>query len=655
MLRKLIVLLFFSSLLFSQDKYYVFFTDKGFVQGSNSEQEVEAYKIAWEMLTERSLERRKRTAGKAFVDFDDFPVNENYVAKIESTGAEIVHKLKWFNAVSAYMSSDVRNIVATFPFVKSIRKVPSVKISKAFLDRTGSVEQFSKLSIMHTFDYGFSLTQMELSDIPTLHDLGIDGTNIRIGIMDTGFDWKNQQSTKNLKIIGEYDFVFNDSLTSNEPEDNYSQHNHGTLVLSTIGGMDEGKLIGPAFNSEFVLAKTENITSETHAEEDNYAAALEWFESLGVDIATSSLGYSEFDAPEFSYTYEDMNGKTTIVTRAAEKAFQRGMVTVTSAGNEGNGNWFYITAPGDGFNTITVGAVNSDNIVASFSSRGPTADGRIKPDICAMGVSVFAADARFQDYAYYSGTSLSTPIAAGVCALTLSKFPYLSNTQLRQIILESGDNVKTPDNERGYGLLSALKAITFPHIKTEKGVEYIVKMFYDPNGFDPSEIQLNITVNGSEQNFSLTAKSDNVVVFPLTDEMINSDMTFSFMYKDLSGIWHRSPEGADYSKSANSNLIKHYTGEVIYSFVPDNYKLSNVYPNPVNGSANFEFELPQTAYVYITVYDILGRKVKEVINTKLSEGFYKRTIDLRGFASGVYLLNLRTENYFESKKFIYLK
>ncbi|RMG31275.1 MAG: hypothetical protein D6732_14940, partial [Methanobacteriota archaeon] len=383
----------------------------------------------------KALERRARIGLKNLIDFDDLPLSGRYLNQLENAGIKIENKLRWFNAVSAYLNPGEYKRVKNFEFVKAIEPVRKVKI----LHPTDSPpHRVLSKSRMFGLDYGPSLTQLDLSDIPVLHDLGITGKGIRIGILDSGFDWKNQKSTQNANIIDEYDFVFKDNITSNEAEDNPSQHNHGTLVLSTIAGMDEGNLIGAAFDAEFVLAKTENISSETHAEEDNYAAALEWFEALGVDISTSSLGYSEFDPTEFSYTYDDMNGKTTIVTRACEKAFQKGMVTVTSAGNEGNSAWHYITAPGDGFNTITVGAVNYDNILASFSSRGPTADGRIKPDIVTMGVSVFAADARLKDYAYFSGTSLSAPIAAGICALVLSEFPYLTNKQLRQIILEAG-------------------------------------------------------------------------------------------------------------------------------------------------------------------------------------------------------------------------
>jgi len=231
-------------------------------------------------------------------------------------------------------------------------------------------------------------------------------------MLDTGFDWKEHESLQNATIIAEYDFVNQDSVTADQEDDQPGQHSHGTLTFSVLGGYKDSSLIGAAFGSDFILAKTEDIKSETHVEEDNYAAALEWMENYGVDITSSSLGYSVFDPSTFSYTYEDMDGKTTIVTKAAEIAFRKGVLTVTSAGNEGGTSWFYIIAPADGFNTLGIGAVDANNNVAGFSSRGPTFDGRIKPDVVTRGVSVYGAVAgTFSNYTRASGTSLSAPLA----------------------------------------------------------------------------------------------------------------------------------------------------------------------------------------------------------------------------------------------------
>ena len=189
------------------------------------------------------------------------------------------------------------------------------------------------------------------------------------------------------------------------------------MFLSILAGFVDSVLIGPAFNSSFILAKTEDVRSETHIEEDNYAAALIWMESLGVDITTSSLGYNIFDSG-YSYAYPDMDGRTTIVTKAAEFAFQRGVSTFTSAGNEGSNKWRYIIAPADGFNIISVGAVNDLGNAASFSSQGPTYDGRIKPEVVGKGVAVYSSSSTSNTaYESLQGTSMAAPNVSGSLAL----------------------------------------------------------------------------------------------------------------------------------------------------------------------------------------------------------------------------------------------
>ncbi len=233
-----------------------------------------------------------------------------------------------------------------------------------------------------TYNYGSSFNQMNLSDVPVVHSKNITGKNVLIGILDSGFDWKQHNSLKDRNVLAEYDFIFNDSVTANQPEDIAGQDSHGTYVFSVLAGFEDSVLIGPAFNASFILAKTEDIRGETHIEEDNYAAALIWMESLGVDITTSSLGYNIFDSG-YSYSYADMDGRTTIVTKATNLAFERGVATFTAAGNEGNNSSWggYILAPADAYNIVSVGAVDEFGDIAGFSSHGPTSDGRIKPEV----------------------------------------------------------------------------------------------------------------------------------------------------------------------------------------------------------------------------------------------------------------------------------
>ncbi|GIV45320.1 MAG: hypothetical protein KatS3mg036_0138 [Ignavibacterium sp.] len=277
-----------------------------------------------------------------------------------------------------------------------------------------------------------------------------------IGLLDSGFRWKSHEATENTDVLAEYDFVFQDTITANQSNDDPGQDVHGTMILSIVGGKKDGKLYGSAYDAKFILAKTEDIRSETRIEEDNYAAALEWMEQLGVDVTSSSLGYSEFDNPDESYTYRDMDGKTTIVARAVDSAFVRGVVTVTAAGNEYNSNWKYIVSPADAKYVLAVGAVNSDGSIASFSSRGPTSDGRIKPDVCAMGTMVYSVSVgSYSNYTYAYGTSASTPIVAGIAALLISHYPEINQYQVRDAIRNTASQSDRPDTIYGWGIANA--------------------------------------------------------------------------------------------------------------------------------------------------------------------------------------------------------
>ena len=436
--------------------------------------------------------------------------------------------------------------MSSFPFVEKIEVVRKFVFKSP---ETEEPSQFLKQSSnLFSFDYGPSFDQLQLSDIPAVHTKGITGEGVLLGLLDTGFNWKNHESLTDATVVAEYDFIFKDESTANDSLDNPSQHNHGTLVFSIVGGFKDSSLIGAAFGSDFILAKTEDIRSEKHIEEDNYAAAIEWMESYGVDITSSSLGYSTFDPPEFSYTYSDMDGKTTIVTKAVELAFRRGVVTISSAGNEGGTSWFYITAPADGINTLAIGAVNNENQVASFSGHGPSYDGRIKPDVVTQGVGVYGAAAgNLSGYTTASGTSVAAPIASGVAALLLSAYPHLKNTQVRNILIETADNSSSPNNERGYGLLSAVRAIEFPNLDAADGTFLLNKMFITEENINPQTVRINYSTNGvdfiqEEMEFDGNMKYAFKFPYLFNDELVN----FYFTYEDNTGASFRDPVSNNY-------------------------------------------------------------------------------------------------------------
>jgi subtilisin family serine protease len=235
---------------------------------------------------------------------------------------------------------------------------------------------------------------------------------------------------------------------------------HGTATLSVLGGFREGELIGPAFAATFLLAKTEDTESETKVEEDNWAAAAEWAEALGADVISSSLGYLEFDRGQPSYSFADMDGRTAIVTRAAELAAERGVVVVNSAGNSGfHPSHNTLGAPSDGAHVLAVAAVTATGQRASFSSVGPSADGRIKPDVAAQGQSVKVAGSRPGEYRLANGTSFSCPLTAGAVALLLQARPELSADDVIAVVRGSARRAGAPDNLTGYGIVDATAAV----------------------------------------------------------------------------------------------------------------------------------------------------------------------------------------------------
>jgi len=655
----LILLIILSAQVFTQEKYFIYFTDKGTENIHSLNKSSAAFNQAIQELSPKSIERRIKNMGGDFITYEDIPIYKNYIDEVESFGVKIIRKLKWFNSVSAYLNPDQIGNLKSLPFIKSIEPVKKYYFKKD--EFTNTEYQLNKV-LDTTFNYGVSLKQMELSDVPIVHSKNINGKNVLIGVLDSGFDWKRHNSLKDRNVIAEYDFIFDDSVTANQPEDVAGQDSHGTYVFSILAGFVDSILIGPAFNASFVLAKTEDIRTETHVEEDNYAAALIWMDSLGVDLTTSSLGYNIFDSG-YSYTYNDMNGKTTIVTKALELAFQRGISTFTSAGNEGNNSWKFIIAPGDGFNVITVGAVNEFGNVANFSSRGPTSDGRIKPEVAALGVDTYGAVSGTNNgYRYASGTSAAAPIASGVGGLLLSAFPYLKNTQVRSIFLETSSNSAAPDNEIGYGIISAKNAIEFPNLEYKNGKYILHKTFFE-NGIDTQSVKMNLDI-GSDyiELFPMIKISSCDYILEIPQYSAGNTFKIAFSYVDSLGSLNRIPKNGNYKFSYGSDIIS-YNLDV--STTAGDYEVSNFYPNPFiplnNYKINFNYLTSGNEKLKVVIVDATGQNVYELNSiTNSNPGFY--TFNWNGYsskgylcASGVYFASIQIGNKQFGRKFILLK
>lgn len=452
-------ILFFVNPALCGDRFWVFFTDKGHYERLKPARQQQ---VVENRLSPRALERRIKRGISSFDKENipqDLPLEGAYLKQLRRHGFRIHARSRWLNAVSGSAPDSVLREIKQLNFVKEVRPVRSW----TYHQEAYSVEPLSSLGKIPSweslpFDYGESAFQAQFHNFDKLHRRGLTGKGIVVAMFDTGFRLTNDalQHIPN-QLIAQYDFVQMDSVTSNQPGDHPSQDNHGTLTLSALGGFLEGRLIGPAFDASFLLAKTEQIDVEVHLEEDNWAMAAEWADSLGADIVSSSLGYSVFDPGEENYTYEDMNGDTTIITRAANELAERGVLVVSAAGNEGQSKWFYITAPADGFQVLAVGALTHQNQAASFSSHGPTFDGRLKPDVSGLGVNVVAGTPE-NSFVLASGTSMATPLVAGIAAQILQQKPHLTVEKLLNVLRYSGDNAADPDNTRGWGRVDARRA-----------------------------------------------------------------------------------------------------------------------------------------------------------------------------------------------------
>ncbi|MDB2351102.1 S8 family peptidase [Candidatus Marinimicrobia bacterium] len=417
----------------------------------------------------------------------DYNIQEEYIRKLVEVGAEIKNQSRWLNAVSLIVDSNELELIQKLSFVKKIESVRQHKKKKAIQ----TVE--NQILVNRNIDYGSSFNQIEQINCRIPHIAGYYGQGVRVLYIDTGFEL-NHEAYDSLNLIGQYDFINNDQNAANETDQEIleNQDDHGTLCLSVMAGYSPGSLIGPAFKSEYLLAKTEIMAEEIQQEEDNYIAALEWGESLGADIACASLGYLDW------YSYEDLDGNTAATTKAIDIASGLGVLCVNSAGNEGNDPWYHIITPADADSVLSVGAVDANDIIANFSSRGPTFDGRIKPEVCAMGVSTYCVRSNTENiYRNASGTSFSAPLAAGAAAVVMSANPEWTNMQVREALMMTASQFNSPDNEYGYGILNAWAAINYQFTTSIKDETFLPDVISVENAYpNPFNPEVSIKING---------------------------------------------------------------------------------------------------------------------------------------------------------------
>jgi len=470
----LIVSLIFVTSIIAQESvfnYYVLhFSDKG----ANMDAGINPSTF----LSDKSVERRIKQ--RIAFDQTDIPVNEQYVSEVSKTGAKIITRSRWFNTIVIETTSDIADQISALTYISKIDMLAKVSgqvasSSKPFFEAEKVnpwLNGITKKVATDLYDYGGAFNQIDQLKGQALHNSGFSGQGMTIAVLDAGFNSVDIMTCfdslrANNQIKGTRDFAV--------PGNNVyatTMHTHGTSVLSCMGAYVSGQMVGTAPKADYWLLRSEVGETESIIEEYYWVSAAEFADSIGADLINSSLGYTEFpDSPEANHTYADMDGNTTFITRGADKAAQKGILVVNSAGNSGGTNdpWKYIGAPADGDSVFSIGAVDAAGKRASFSSLGPTYDRRIKPTVSAQG----SGSALFYPggFGYGNGTSFSSPITCGITACLWQAFPEFSNMEIIEVIKSTASQANQPDSLLGWGIpdyQSALNALSVPDIKVEK-------------------------------------------------------------------------------------------------------------------------------------------------------------------------------------------
>ena len=456
------------------DKYWVQFTDKNNTPYSINKPE--------EFLGERAIQRRQ-DYGIA-IDQYDIPVNPSYLQAVAQTGATILHPSKWLNGVTVEVTNQsVLQAIQALPFVQKTRVLEDDSIKQRIKEETYFSNDFVPVSEekMSTRTYhGMATPQISQLNGISLHTLGFKGQGMWVGICDGGFDYVDQHEAfqsmyEENRFLGAKDFVYKNGVV-------YTDSSHGTSCLGLMAANVPDKYVGTAPLASYFLCRTENVNSENVLEEYNWVSAAEYLDSLGIDVISTSLGYITFDNAQFDHVYSDLDGETCVITIGSEIACSRGILCITSAGNEGGNDFPYISAPADGKNVLTIGAVGTDGERAYFSSIGPTYDGRIKPDVMAHGYGTTVVSPGEGAYYDGSGTSFACPVLAGMATCLWQAQKELPAAEIREALRKSG-NMSTPDNYYGYGIPDIMDALNtlFLEENSDFVINSVISVYPNPS------------------------------------------------------------------------------------------------------------------------------------------------------------------------------
>ena len=429
-----------------------------FVEFKDKPQATVALNQPLSILTQDALDRRSKRGVN--LDERDVPLEATYVQQVKQN-FPILGFSKWLNGVVVNANSEQD--------ILSLSQLPFVKKVQTFVQNPDAVRTENKAPKFSASTKNQDRTKAQVSDefirqlnLQVLHSQGFTGKNVKLAVIDAGFPYVNTMqafanSRNNNRIKFTYDFV-----TKSANVYDLNSNDHGTMVLSNIAAKTS-EYTGTGYDADLYLFRTEDAPTETPLEMVYWVMAAEKADSLGVDVINSSLGYYEFDDPRYDYSHEDLDGKTTYITRGANIAAEKGMILVISAGNERSTNWGKISAPADAHNILTIGAVNLQGNIAYFSSYGPTADNRIKPDVVALGVSVPVYNYSWwgEEIERNNGTSFSSPITAGAVASLIQKYENFTVAQIIEAVQKAGNRYQNPNNDFGYGIPDFAKAMQY--------------------------------------------------------------------------------------------------------------------------------------------------------------------------------------------------
>lgn len=486
-----------------------------------------------QFLSQRAIDRRVRYS--IAIRENDLPVNPAYLDSIVNSGNVIIlNTSKWFNQV-CIKTNDTAALakINGFSFVIKASPVAAKPLRPAtpgnkepgnfiFTPLKPALQRPDEPNV-NFYNYGLAYPQIKMHNADFLHNNGFRGNGLQMAITDAGFLNYNTLPTfdsakAHNRILGTWDFVDNKASVSEE-------NVHGMKCFSTIAANMPGKMVGTAPEASFYLYRTEDVSSEYPVEEQNWVAAAERADSIGVDLISVSLGYYYFDNSIFNYSYADMNGNTSLIAKGVNTAAQKGMLIVDAAGNEGEKPWHYISTPGDAKDALTVGAIDTNRQAGSFSSYGPSSSGQVKPDVAAVGVAAVVANQGNGQPEYGNGTSYACPIMAGITACLWQAFPEANNITLVDILHQSSDKNNNPDDRTGYGIPDAKKAFVLLlkklhsqqinvtedcianynwSVKAAQDMSFIIEKKLPVNsGYLPADTQL-VSTGFSQQNFHFT-------------------------------------------------------------------------------------------------------------------------------------------------------